>query len=87
MSRCSPVRFQTSVRQRWTSSTASRALGREGGEPPRYAGAAAADTRSGGVWTQQGDKLAGTDAVGMAEQGISVSLSGDGKEYHGAETR
>jgi hypothetical protein len=75
MSRCSPVRFQTSVRQRWTSSTASRALGREGGEPPRYAGAAAADTRSGGVWTQQGDKLAGTDAVGMAELrnfGLSV---------------
>jgi hypothetical protein len=41
-------------------------------------GAAWVFTRSGGVWTQQGNKLAGTDAVGMAEQGISVSLSGDG---------
>jgi hypothetical protein len=35
-------------------------------------------TRSGGVWTQQGDKLVGTGAVGAAEQGGSVSLSGDG---------
>ena len=35
-------------------------------------------TRSGGVWTQQGDKLVGTGAVGHAEQGFSVAVSGDG---------
>jgi hypothetical protein len=39
-------------------------------------------TRSGGVWTQQGDKLVGTGAVGngsvIAQQGFSVALSGDG---------
>jgi hypothetical protein len=35
-------------------------------------------TRSNGVWTQQGNKLAGTDAVGSAEQGWSVALSADG---------
>jgi hypothetical protein len=41
-------------------------------------GAAWVFTRSGGVWTQQGDKLAGTDAVGAAKQGRSVALSADG---------
>jgi hypothetical protein len=35
-------------------------------------------TRSGGVWTQQGNKLVGTGAVGQSEQGISVALSADG---------
>src|SRR5436190_754149 len=35
-------------------------------------------TRSGGVWTQQGPKLVGSDAVGRANQGVSVSLSADG---------
>jgi hypothetical protein len=35
-------------------------------------------TRSNGVWTQQGAKLAGTDTVGSAEQGLSVGLSSDG---------
>jgi hypothetical protein len=35
-------------------------------------------TRSGGVWSQQGDKLVGTGAVGPAEQGNSVAVSGDG---------
>jgi PKD repeat protein len=35
-------------------------------------------TRSGGVWTQQGNKLVGTGAVGAAEQGFSVALSSDG---------
>ena len=34
--------------------------------------------RSGGVWTQQGDKLVGTGAVGFAAQGRSVALSADG---------
>ena len=40
-------------------------------------GAAWVYTRSAGVWSQQA-KLVGTGAVGGAEQGISVSLSGDG---------
>jgi len=35
-------------------------------------------TRSGGVWTQQGSKLAAADAVGNAGQGTSVALSSDG---------
>ena len=42
------------------------------------AGAAWVYTFSGGVWTQQGNKLVGTGAVGSAEQGISVALSADG---------
>ena len=42
------------------------------------AGAAWVYTRSGSVWNQQGDKLVGTDAVGSAKQGSSVSLSADG---------
>ena len=42
------------------------------------AGAAWVFTRSGGVWTQQGNKLVGTGAVGGAQQGVSVALSGDG---------
>jgi hypothetical protein len=42
-------------------------------------GAAWISTRSGGVWSQQGVKLVGTDAVGpYVDQGYSVSLSGDG---------
>jgi hypothetical protein len=41
-------------------------------------GAAWVFTRSGGVWSQQGGKLVGTGAVGNAEQGFSVALSGDG---------
>jgi hypothetical protein len=35
-------------------------------------------TRTGGVWTQQGNKLVGTGAVGSARQGMSVALSADG---------
>ncbi len=42
------------------------------------AGAAWIFTRSGGVWTQQGNKLVGTGAVGNAQQGVAVSLSADG---------
>lgn len=34
--------------------------------------------RSGSVWTQQGSKLVGNNAIGNAGQGLSVSLSGDG---------
>ncbi len=41
-------------------------------------GAAWVFTRSGGVWTQQGEKLTATDATGFPLQGISVSLSDDG---------
>ncbi len=41
-------------------------------------GAAWIFTRSGGVWTQQGNKLVGTGAAGAASQGSSVALSGDG---------
>ena len=42
------------------------------------ADAASVFTRSGGVWTQQGDRLVGSGAVGSARQGISVALSADG---------
>jgi hypothetical protein len=44
------------------------------------AGAAWVYTRSGGVWTQQGNKLVGNGAVGgvPAQQGFSVALSADG---------
>jgi FG-GAP repeat len=35
-------------------------------------------TRSGGVWTQQGNKMVGSGAVGSARQGMSVALSADG---------
>jgi hypothetical protein len=42
------------------------------------AGAAWVFTRSGGVWPQQGSKLVGTSAVGLAHQGSSVTLSPDG---------
>ena len=42
------------------------------------AGAAWIYTRSGNVWTQQGSKLVGNDAVGSALQGVSSSLSSDG---------
>jgi FlgD Ig-like domain len=41
-------------------------------------GAAWVFTRNGGVWSQQGSKLAGNDAVGASFQGASVSLSADG---------
>ena len=41
-------------------------------------GAAWIFTRTNGVWSQQGAKLVATDAVGLAQQGQSVSLSADG---------
>jgi hypothetical protein len=41
-------------------------------------GAAWVFTRSNGVWTQQGPKLVGTDAVGSDFQGGCVGLSADG---------
>src|SRR5262249_23280505 len=45
---------------------------------PSGSGLALVFTRSGGVWTQQGGALAGTGAVGDANQGTSVALSADG---------
>ena len=35
-------------------------------------------TRSGTIWSQQGNKLVGSNSIGMANQGGSVSLRGDG---------
>jgi hypothetical protein len=35
-------------------------------------------TRSGGVWTQQGNKMVGNGATGSARQGSSIALSADG---------
>jgi hypothetical protein len=40
-------------------------------------GAAWIYTRTGGAWTQQ-SKLVGSGAIGLADQGYSVALSGDG---------
>jgi antibiotic biosynthesis monooxygenase (ABM) superfamily enzyme len=44
----------------------------------RNSGAAWVYTRSDSVWSQQGNKLVGTGAVGSAKQGVSVALSNDG---------
>src|SRR6266852_2733624 len=41
-------------------------------------GAAWVWTRSIGGWTQQGNKLVGSGALGFSEQGTSVSISADG---------
>ncbi|HMS86176.1 MAG TPA: hypothetical protein PKD12_21260 [Nitrospira sp.] len=49
-----------------------------GGSDSGFVGAAWVYTRTAGVWTQQGSKLVGTDAVGRAAQGMSVALSADG---------
>jgi hypothetical protein len=35
-------------------------------------------TRSGNIWSQQGNKLVGTASIGSSSQGISVSISADG---------
>ena len=43
-----------------------------------YVGALWVFTRSAGVWSQQGNKLIGTGAVGAAWQGSSVAISADG---------
>jgi uncharacterized protein (TIGR03437 family) len=42
------------------------------------AGAAWVFTNAGGGWTQQGNKLVGTGALGSSNQGNSVALSGNG---------
>jgi len=49
-----------------------------GGQNDSNGGSAWVFTRSGAVWNQQGNKLAGTGAIGSATQGTSVALSGDG---------
>jgi hypothetical protein len=41
-------------------------------------GATWAFTRTGGVWSQQGEKLTGSDESGKGEFGVSVALSADG---------
>src|SRR5262249_55174028 len=41
-------------------------------------GAAWVFTRSDGLWSQQGNKLIGSGAIGAARQGFSVALSGGG---------
>ncbi len=43
-----------------------------------YSGAAWVFTRSGGAWTQQGDKLGGGDGLDLSRKGWSVALSADG---------
>jgi len=43
-----------------------------------FTGATWIFTRSGGIWTQQGNKIVGMGASGLAAQGISVALSADG---------
>ena len=51
----------------------------DGGSATTYGvGAAWIFTRSGGIWTQQGSKLVGSDAIGASDQGVSVALSADG---------
>jgi hypothetical protein len=49
-----------------------------GGPSDGSVGAAWVYTRSGGVWSQQGNKRVGAGAAGGASQGASVSLSVDG---------
>ncbi len=49
-----------------------------GDSTDRYVGAVWVFTRSASVWSQQGEKLVGTGAVGGAALGRSVSLSADG---------
>ncbi len=49
-----------------------------GYEDNTYIGAAWVFTRSGGVWTQQGDKLLGNGEIGMGYFGWSCSISSDG---------
>lgn len=43
-----------------------------------FAGAAWIFTRSGGIWSQSGNKLVGSGAIGVANQGTSVAISPDG---------
>ena len=49
-----------------------------GGSGDSLNGAIWVFTRSNGVWTQQGQKLTGSDAEGTSAQGTSVTISADG---------
>ena len=49
-----------------------------GREDHGFVGATWAFTRSGGEWSQVGDTLLGTGAVGAAQQGQSVAIAADG---------
>jgi len=49
-----------------------------GNQDNNFQGAVWIYTRTGSTWTQQGNKLVGTGAVGNAFQGWSVALSADG---------
>src|SRR5690606_10737103 len=49
-----------------------------GGGKDNGVGAAWVFTRIGETWTQQGNKLVGTGAIGNSSQGNAVSLSADG---------
>ena len=49
-----------------------------GADDSGFVGAAWVFTRTGGVWTPQGQKLVGLGAIGAANQGSSVALSADG---------
>ncbi|HJT73643.1 MAG TPA: cadherin-like beta sandwich domain-containing protein, partial [Chitinophaga sp.] len=68
----------TSIRQGWSvaiSADGNTAL--VGGILESNTGATWVFVRNGGVWTQQGSKLVGTNGIG-SQQGVSVSLSADG---------
>ena len=49
-----------------------------GYEDNNWLGAAWVFARAEGIWTQQGNKLVGTGAIGVALQGWAVSISADG---------
>ena len=67
---------QTSVSVALSSDGNTAIMG--GWEDSSEAGAAWVFTRSGDAWTQQGNKLVGTGAVGPADLGFSVALSANG---------
>ncbi|MFM6181089.1 MAG: hypothetical protein ACKPA8_06165, partial [Dolichospermum sp.] len=49
-----------------------------GNRDNNYVGAAWIFTRNNDIWTQQGNKLVGTNALTLSNQGFSVDLSADG---------
>ena len=53
-----------------------------GVEDNSYIGAAWVYNHNGTVWTQQANKLVGTDAIGSARQGHSVALSAYSQDRH-----
>jgi hypothetical protein len=74
------VSGQGDAQQGWSVSLSADGNTAIVGGPGDYpAGASWIWKRSGSTWTQQGNKIVGTGAVGDGLQGFSVSLSGDGK--------